>query len=37
MEDILANYEHTLPEDQEQELDRILEEARAYYKKKGLI
>ncbi len=36
VEEILATYEHTLPEAQEQELDRILDEAREYYKKKGL-
>jgi trimethylamine--corrinoid protein Co-methyltransferase len=29
-------YQHTLPEDKEEELDRILEEARQYYRKKGL-
>jgi trimethylamine--corrinoid protein Co-methyltransferase len=37
VEEILATYEHTLPEDKEEELDRILEDARKYYKKKGLI
>ena len=36
VEEILAAYEHTLPEDKEQELDRIIDEARAYYKRKGL-
>jgi trimethylamine---corrinoid protein Co-methyltransferase len=35
-EEILANYTHTLPEDKEQELDRIIKEAMDYYKKKGL-
>jgi trimethylamine--corrinoid protein Co-methyltransferase len=37
VEEILANYQHTLPEDKEEELDRILEDARQYYKKKGLL
>ncbi len=37
VEEILANYEHTLPEDQEAELDRILDDAREYYRKKGLL
>jgi trimethylamine--corrinoid protein Co-methyltransferase len=36
VEEILANYKHTLPEDKEQELDAILEEAREYYRQKGL-
>jgi trimethylamine--corrinoid protein Co-methyltransferase len=36
VEELLANYEHTLPEDQEQAIDSILDEALAYYKKKGL-
>jgi hypothetical protein len=36
VEEILENYQHTLPEDKEQELDRILEDARQYYRKKGL-
>jgi trimethylamine--corrinoid protein Co-methyltransferase len=35
--DILAAYEPTLPEDKEQELDRIMDEAREHYRKKGLI
>jgi trimethylamine---corrinoid protein Co-methyltransferase len=35
-EEILKNYTHTLPEDKEQELDRIIKEAMDYYKKKGL-
>jgi len=35
-QEILDNYEHTLPGDKEEELDRILEEAKAFYKKKGL-
>lgn len=37
VEDILAAYEPPLPADKEAELDRILEEARKYYKKKGLL
>ena len=37
VEEILSDYKHTLPESKEEELDRILEEARRYYKKKGLI
>jgi len=36
MDDILANYEQTLPEAKEEELDRILAEAEAYYRKKGI-
>ena len=34
---ILADYEHDLPEDQEAELDRILDEAREYYREKDLL
>jgi trimethylamine--corrinoid protein Co-methyltransferase len=37
MEEMLAAYEHDLPEDKEEELDRILEEARQYYQKQGLL
>jgi trimethylamine--corrinoid protein Co-methyltransferase len=37
VEEILANYKHTLPEDKEEALDNVLAEARQYYKKKGLI
>ncbi len=37
VEEILANYEHTLPEDKEQELDRIWNDAWKYYEKKGLM
>ena len=37
VEEILATYEHTLPEDKEAELDRILDDAREYYANKGLI
>ena len=37
VEEILATYEHTLPEDKEDDLDRILEDARQYYKRQGLI
>jgi trimethylamine--corrinoid protein Co-methyltransferase len=37
VEEILKTYEHTLAADKEAELDRILEDARAYYKEKGLI
>ena len=37
VEEMLANYQHDLAEDKEEELDRILEEARRYYEKKGLI
>jgi trimethylamine--corrinoid protein Co-methyltransferase len=36
VDEILANYDHDLPADQEQELDNILEEAKAYYRQKGL-
>jgi trimethylamine--corrinoid protein Co-methyltransferase len=36
VEDILANYQNAVPEEKELELDRILEEAKAYYKRKGL-
>ncbi|HET6443564.1 MAG TPA: trimethylamine methyltransferase family protein [candidate division Zixibacteria bacterium] len=35
--ELIANYEHDLPEDKEVELDRILEEAKHYYHKKGLM
>jgi trimethylamine--corrinoid protein Co-methyltransferase len=35
--DILANYEHTLPPDKDEELDRILDDAREYYRKKDLL
>lgn len=37
VEEILAGYEHTLPEDKEEALDRILAEAEQYYRRKGLI
>lgn len=37
VEEILKTYVHTLPADKEAELDRILEDARQYYQKKGLI
>ena len=37
VDEILENYEHDLPEDQEVELDKILEEAKKYYHKKGLM
>jgi trimethylamine--corrinoid protein Co-methyltransferase len=37
VEEILETYEHTLAEDKEEELDRILDDARKYYEKKGLI
>jgi len=37
VEEILDNYKHSLPERKEQELDRILEEAKRYYKEKGLM
>jgi trimethylamine--corrinoid protein Co-methyltransferase len=37
VDEILANYDHDLPADQEQELDNILEEAKAYYRQKGLM
>jgi trimethylamine--corrinoid protein Co-methyltransferase len=36
-DELLASYQHTLPEDKEAELDRILEDAREYYKRKGVI
>jgi len=36
VDEMLANYEHDLPEEQDLELDRILNEARQYYQKKGL-
>ena len=35
--EILANYVHDLPEDQDAELDRILDEARDYYRSKDLL
>jgi trimethylamine--corrinoid protein Co-methyltransferase len=35
--EILANYEHTLSPDKDAELDRILDEAREYYRKKDLL
>lgn len=35
--ELLANYVHDLPEDQDAELDRILDEARDYYRKKDLL
>ncbi len=34
--ELLENYESVLPPDKEEEVDRILEECRAYYKKQGL-
>ncbi len=37
VEEIVANYEHTLPEDKEAELDRVWQDAWKYYKKKGVI
>jgi trimethylamine--corrinoid protein Co-methyltransferase len=37
VEDILANYEHTLPADQDAELDRILDDALIYYKKHDMV
>ena len=37
VEQILDDYEHDLPEDKEVELDKILEEAKQYYHKKGLM
>jgi trimethylamine--corrinoid protein Co-methyltransferase len=37
VEEILSTYQSKLPEDKEEEIDRILEDARQYYKKKGLI
>ena len=37
VEEILANYEHTLSPDKDAELDRILDEAREYYRKKDLL
>jgi trimethylamine--corrinoid protein Co-methyltransferase len=37
VEEILTSYQHTLPADKEEELDRILADAREYYRRKGLI
>jgi trimethylamine---corrinoid protein Co-methyltransferase len=37
VEQILDSYEQVLPDDKDQELDRILEDARRYYQKQGLI
>ncbi len=37
VEEIVANYDHTLPEDKEEELDRVWQDAWKYYKKKGVI
>ena len=37
VEEILTNYEHTLSPDKDAELDRILDEAREYYRKKDLL
>ena len=37
VEEILENYEHTLPADQDAELDRILDDALQYYKKHDMI
>jgi trimethylamine--corrinoid protein Co-methyltransferase len=36
VDEMLANYEHDLPEEQDVELDRILNDARQFYQKKGL-
>lgn len=35
--EMLANYRHDLPEDKEQELDRILADAKQHYRKHGLL
>jgi trimethylamine--corrinoid protein Co-methyltransferase len=35
-DEILATYDNAVPDDQAEELDRVLEEAKAYYRKKGL-
>jgi trimethylamine--corrinoid protein Co-methyltransferase len=37
VEEILATYEPPLGEEKEQELDRILEEAKQYYQSKGML
>lgn len=38
MDEILANHKlTTLTSDQEEEVEKVLEEARKYYKEKGLI
>lgn len=37
VEEILAAYEPPLPEEKEEELDRILEEAEEYYRKKDML
>jgi hypothetical protein len=36
-EELLASWESKLPSGKEEELDKILEDCRGYYKKKGLI
>lgn len=36
-DDLLAGYQDPLPPEKHAELDRILDEARQYYAKKGLI
>ena len=36
-DELLAGYQDTLPQEKHQELDRILEEARQYYRQKGLL